>query len=137
MNKKELAEMIKHLRKMKMEQTGGMGKFKGGAVDLQDLSSPNRPVGASSKEQHHVKEARNPMTRGGAQGKGHLGGSRLASRFAQQKARGNQNMGGRNLTGPPKITEAEKDIGDTMTSKKGKRRETINLEPKQSDEKIF
>lgn len=115
---------------------GGMGKFKGGAVDLQDLSSPNRPVGTSSKEQHHVKEARSPMTRGGAQGKGHLGGSRLANRFAGQRSRGNQNIRGRNLTGPPKITEGEKDIGNTLTNKKG-RRETINLEPKQSDEKIF
>lgn len=137
MNKKQLAEMIKHLRKMKMEQMGGMGKYKGGAVDLQDLSSPNRPVGSSSKEQHHVKESRNPMISGGAQGKGHLGGTRLMSRFAQQKARGNQNIGGRNLTGPPKVTEAEDDMGPTKTGQKGKRRETINLNPEQSNEKIF
>lgn len=122
---------------MKMEQMGGMDKYKGGAADLQDLSGPNRPIGISTKEQHHVKEARNPMTSGGAQGKGHLGGSRLMSRFRGQENRGNQNMDRRHLSGPPKITEAEKDIGDTMTSKKGKRRETINLEPKQSDENII
>lgn len=122
--------MIKHLRKMKMEQMGGMGKFKGGAVDLQDLSSPNRPVGRSSKEQHHMKEGIGPTH--AANLKKRVG---VISKMPSDR-RGYQ--GGNQARNPGTYTtEAEKDIGDTMTREKGKRRETINLEPKQSDEKIF
>lgn len=128
MNKKQLAEMIKHLRKMKMEQMGGMGKYKGGAVDLQDLSSPNRPVGSSSKEQHHVKEGIGP-TYASSQKKKYGIISKMPS---DRKLGGNQQRGLGSYT-----VEAEEDIGPTKTGQKGKRLEKIELEPKQSDEKIF
>lgn len=41
------------MKKIKNEQVGGMGKFKGGASDLSDPAGPNRPVGKSTKEIHH------------------------------------------------------------------------------------
>lgn len=130
MDKKQLAEMIKYLRKMKMEQMGGMGKFKGGAVDLQDLSSPNRPVGRSSKEQHHMGEGIGPT---------HVAGLTKRAGVISKMPNDRRGYQGGNQKREPGtyMGEAEKDIGDTMTPNKGKRRETINLEPKQSDEKIF
>lgn len=131
MNKKELAEMIKHLRKVKLEQLGGMGKYKGGAVDLQDLSSPNRPVGRSSKEQHHMGEGIGPTHIAGLKKRAGVISKMPSDRRAQYQG-GNQARSPSTYT-----TEGEKDIGNTMTSKKGKRRETINTEPQQSDEKIF
>lgn len=132
MDKKKLAEMIKQIRKTNMEQVGGMGKFKGGAVDLQDLSSPNRPVGKSSKEQHHMTEVIGPTHHKALSQIKRIGvRSKLPSKRRRFQAYGNQRRT------PETYTESEKDIGNTMTDKKGKRRETINLEPKQSDEKIF
>jgi len=55
MNSKKLAEMIKSLRKSKMEQ---IEPYKGSGADIQDPASPNRPPGSKSKEIHHgiVKE---------------------------------------------------------------------------------
>jgi hypothetical protein len=41
------------MRSLKKLKEQGVEKFKGGAADLQDLSGPNKPVGASEKEQHH------------------------------------------------------------------------------------
>lgn len=60
MNNKQLAEMIKHLRKTRMEQklVGSGGSYKGSGADLQDPASPNRKPGSKTKEIHHgvVKE---------------------------------------------------------------------------------
>lgn len=60
MNNKQLAEMIKHLRKTRMEQklVGSGGSYKGSGADLQDPASPNRKPGSETKEIHHgvVKE---------------------------------------------------------------------------------
>jgi hypothetical protein len=58
MNNKQLAEMIKTLRKEKMleQMPGGSPKFKGGAGDVQDYSGPNRVINKASKEQHHIAE---------------------------------------------------------------------------------
>lgn len=60
MNNKQLAEMIKHLRKMKMEQklVGSGGSYMGAGADIQDPASPNRKPGTATKEIHHgvVKE---------------------------------------------------------------------------------
>jgi len=60
MNNKQLAEMIKHLRKMKMEQklVGSGGSYVGAGADIQDPASPNRKPGSATKEIHHgvVKE---------------------------------------------------------------------------------
>jgi hypothetical protein len=128
MNTKQLAEMIKHLRKMKMEQLGGMGKFKGGAVDVQDLSGPNRRVGTSSKEQHHVTE-----TIGATHAAGLKKRVLIFSKMPSQR-----NLGGNQKRGPETYhTEAEQELGKTMTGNKTKKRtETINKEPK-IDDHIF
>lgn len=58
MNSKQLAEMVKTLRKLKMEQIGSGGSYKGSGADIQDPASPNRKPGKMSKEIHHgvVKE---------------------------------------------------------------------------------
>ena len=60
MNNKQLAEMIKHLRKIKMEQKliGSGGSYVGAGADIQDPASPNRRPGSATKEIHHgvVKE---------------------------------------------------------------------------------
>jgi|694.fasta_scaffold02922_37 hypothetical protein len=60
MNNKQLAEMIKSLRKMKMEQklVGSGGPYGGAGADIQDPASPNRKPGSATKEIHHgvVKE---------------------------------------------------------------------------------
>jgi hypothetical protein len=120
--------MIKHLRKMKMEQTGGMGKFKGGAVDVQDLSGPNRKVGTSSKEQHHVTETI---------GATHSAGLKKRTLVFSKKP-SNRNLGGNQMRRPETYhTESEQEIGKTMTGNKTKKRtETINKEPK-IDDHIF
>lgn len=122
---------------MKMEQLGGSGNFN--PVHSPDPYSPKGDTPNAYAHRKSVAEARiADIGKGGVQGKGHLAGSGLEKRFAGQKRRGNQNVGaGRNLAGPLKFTEAEEDMGPTKTGQKGKRRETINLEPKQSDEKIF
>lgn len=55
MNNKQLAEMIKHLRKIKMEQklVGSGGSYVGAGADIQDPASPNRKPGSATKEIHH------------------------------------------------------------------------------------
>jgi hypothetical protein len=55
MNNKQLAEMIKHLRKIKMEQklVGSGGSYVGAGADIQDPASPNRRPGSATKEIHH------------------------------------------------------------------------------------
>ena len=114
---------------MKIEQLGGMGKFKGGAVDVQDLSGPNRRVGTSSKEQHHVTEIRMPINRGGTQGKSTLGN--LETRTGGQRARGFQGRRPASYT-----AESEEEISKTKTmtgSNTKKREETINKEPEIKD----
>lgn len=145
MNKRELAEMIHRLRKTRLEQLGGMGKYKGGAVDLQDLSSPNRPVGKSSREQHHMKEVFSKTIHSGLGGKHNPRRAAFSSNLGNLRSRSWQTAGTNQKRNPgtygntaKPVAEAEQDIGDTMTTKKKvKRRETIELEPKQSDEKIF
>lgn len=125
MNKKQLAEMIKDLRKLKQEQLGGMGKFKGGAVDIQDLSSPNRKVGTSSKEQHHVTETIG-ATHNANLKKRVLIFSKMPS---DRKLGGNQARNAKTYH-----TESEEEIGKTMTGNKTKKRtETVNKEPEIKD----
>jgi len=121
--------MIKYLRKQKMkEQIGGMGKFKGGAADVQDLSGPNKPVGKSSKEQHH-KSMEEEL---GLQPKERpsLGPNRSRSlniykrtlgKLEKRRWGGNQSQRGRYTV------EGEVDLGSTETSKKS---ETVDIKPK-------
>ena len=107
-----------------MEQTGGMGKFKGGAVDLQDLSSPNRKVGTSSKEQHHVTETI-----------GATHASNLKKRvLIFSKMPDKRKLGGNQARSPRTYSEGEEEIGKTMTGNKTKKRtETVNKEPEIKD----
>ncbi len=121
--------MIKIFTKKKMaEQIGGMGKFKGGATDLQDMSSPNRPVGKSSKEQHHVEEAvthQRPGLGGRHNPRENIYKSSLGKtevRKSWQQAGANQSMkGGKRYT-----LEQEIPIGDTDTKKE---KETVSVNP--------
>ena len=79
-----------------------------------------------------MREARTPVFSGGDQGKARLGGKGLKQRVSGQVGRGNQNITGRHLS------ETEKEIQKAKTGvEKKKRTETLNLEPQQSDEKIF
>lgn len=136
MKAKQLAEMIKHLRKMKMEQLGGMGKYKGGAADLQDLSGPNRPIGAPTKEQHHKPKALEEVV-----GPTHQRSLRrslpIAAKIPSKRKRfqgGNQIRSIRSYT----MKEAEQDLGKTMTDNKTKKKtDQIELEPEHSNENII
>jgi hypothetical protein len=59
MNNKQLAEMIKKFRKIKMEQklVGSGGSYVGAGADIQDPASPNRRPGSATREIHHgIKE---------------------------------------------------------------------------------
>ena len=131
MDKKILTEMIKSISKTKVfEQIGGMGKFKGGATDLQDMSSPNRPVGKSSKEQHHVEEEaiHQRSTLGGTYAKRRVNvhKSRLKPSQRTWQRGGTQSMrGGKRYT-----LEQEVDLGATDTKKE---KETVSVNPVQNE----
>lgn len=120
MKKKELAEMVKHLRKVKLEQLGGMGKYKGGAADVQDLSGPNRPINKSSKEQHHesvdIEEGLGPNRKRALNVYKRTLGKLEARRWG-----GNQSQRGRYTV------EADVDLGSTDTKKNS---ETVDVNPK-------
>jgi hypothetical protein len=91
-----------------------------------------RTGGLSEMVKNVMREARTPVYSGGAQGKAKLGGAGLKQRVGGQVSRGNQNITGRHLS------ETEKEIQKAKTGdEKKKRTETLNLEPQQSDEKIF
>lgn len=139
MNNKQLAEMIKHLRKMKMEQMVGMGKeFKGGAADLQDLSGPNRPIGASTKEQHHKPKALEEIV--GPTHQRNLKRVRVSGVASKLPDDRKKFQGGNQQRGPWSyaVIEAEQDLGKTMTGNKTKKKtDQIELEPKHSNENII
>lgn len=111
MNKKQLAEMIKHLRhqrKMKMEHP------------------TNRPVGRSSKEQHHVSEGIGPTHAAGL--------TKRAGVISKMPSDRKRYQGGNQERDPGTyMGEAEEDMGPTKTGQKGKRQEKINLNPEQKD----
>lgn len=120
MNRKQIAEMIKHLRKKKLEEIiGKPDKFDPAhrATHPEEPTSPNQYF-------HSMKtEARTPIFTGGAQGKSSLGN--LKRRFAGQKGRGRMNQKGRYLN---QIREDDGiELGTTDTGKKGKEAETINI----------
>jgi hypothetical protein len=123
MNKKQLAEMVKHLRKKKIEEIiGKPGKF-----DPEHTESHPSDPGSPNQYLHRMKtEARVPIFTGGAQGKSSLGN--LKSRFANQRGRGRQNQKGRFLNRMEEEDNVE--LGSTDTGKKGKEAETINVNPK-------
>jgi hypothetical protein len=126
MNNKTLAEMVKRLRKKKLEEIiGKPGKFNPAhhsATHSEDPESPNQYA-------HKVSEAIVPIFTGGDQGKSNLGN--LKDRFAGQRGRGRQNQTGRNLN---QMREQDNitsnvDLGSTDTGKKGKESEVINVNP--------
>ena len=118
--------MIKHLRKLKQEQLGGMGKF-----NPIHSSDPHGPKGDTPNAWQHrkdVSEAKVPINKGGKQGKSTLGN--FETRFGGQRARGLQ------MRRPSSYTaESEENLGKTMTGNKTntKRTETINKEPEIKD----
>jgi hypothetical protein len=121
MNNKQLAEMVKTLRKKKLAEIVGKSEpFNPAhhkATHEEDPVSPNQ----------YVKEARKPITSGGAQGKATLG--RLENRFAGQKRRGNQNMKGRSLNTSHLGEQDNVDLGSTDTGKKDREAEVISVNP--------
>lgn len=132
MNKEKLKSLIKSLSKKKMsEQIGGMGKFKGGATDLQDYSSPNKPVGKSTREQHHVEEAithQRPGLGGRHKPRENIYKSTLGKTEVRRswQSSGNQSMkGGKRYT-----LEQEVDLGATDTKKE---KETVSVNPVQNE----
>lgn len=119
MNKKQLAEMIKNLRKKKLEEIiGKPGKFN----PMHHRATHEEDPTSSNQYAHGIKEARVPDVRGGAQGKATLG--KLEVRSDQQRARGNQNQKDRFLGEKDDV-----DLGHTDTGKKGKDSEEINVNP--------
>ena len=146
MNKKQLAEMIKHLRnqrKIKMEQLGGMGKFN--PVHSPDPYQPKGDTPNAYAHRKNVQEIVSTTIQSGLGGKHNprraafsskLGN--LGARSGWQTATSNQKRNPGIYGNTPKgMAEAEEDMGPTKTGQKGKRQEKINLEPKQSDERIF
>jgi len=116
MNNKQLAEMVKTVRKKKLAEIVGKSEpFNPAhhkATHGEDPVSPNQ----------YVKEARRPITSGGAQGKSTLG--RLENRFAGQKNRGQQNMKGRSLNTSHLGEQDNVDLGKTDTGQNGEEIET-------------
>lgn len=123
MKNKNLADMIKSIRKKKLEEIiGKPGPFTPThhtATHGEDPESPNQYA-------HKMAEARVPSVSGGAQGKATLGN--LKVRVGQQKARGRQNQRGRFLNSLREKQETE--LGTTDTGKSGKESETVDVNPK-------
>lgn len=124
MNNKQLAEMVKVLHKKKLAEVIG----KPGPFDPvhpegeQDSGSPNQ----YAHRKKSVAEAHGPLLKGGQQGKGYLGGTAQLKRSAGQRARGNQNIDGRNTIGE----QDEEDLGPTETGQTGKKAEKVTVNPK-------
>lgn len=114
---------------------GGMGKYKGGAADLQDLSGPNRPIGISTKEQHHKPKALEEIV-GPTHQRSLKRVSGVASKLPNDRKRF---QGGNQIRRQSSYTiEAEQDLGKTATGAKTKKTtDQINLEPESSNENII
>ena len=127
MNNKQLAEMIKTLRKKNLEEQNPKietsaylkkQKFKPEHVPDNGNTSPNDYV-------HRMAEARTPIISGGAQGQSTLGGAGMQNRAQGQKNRGQQNIVGRSLSEVDSI-----DLGPTETGKKSKEeKEDVTVNP--------
>ena len=121
---KQLAEMIKTLRKEKMleQMPGGLPKFKGGAGDVQDYSGPNRVINKASKEQHHIKEIIGPTHAGSLQNRTGNIDKTPAGRAKFQG--GNQDRNPQSYTSEENKKEVE--LGTTDTGQTG---ETVSVNP--------
>lgn len=123
MNNKQLAEMVKAIRKEKMSEQmpGGSPKFKGGAGDVQDFSGPNRVINRASKEQHHIKEVIGPTHAASLQKRTGVINKTPAGRAKFQG--GNQDRTPRSYTSEEK---KELELGKTDTGQAG---ETVTSNP--------
>jgi hypothetical protein len=121
MNKKQLAEMIKALRKKKMEEQGSIKHQSKDYLENQKfepIHSPDTysPKGGTPNDYaHRMQEARVPIIGGGLQGKSTLGN--LSKRVIGQKNRSNQNTRRRYLNRPMSEEDTKK-LGATDTKKK-------------------
>ena len=131
MNKKQLAEMIKALRKKKMEEQGSTQQQSKSYLEKEKFKpvhspDPYNPKGESPNDYaHRMQEARVPLIGQGVernQGKGTLGN--IAKRVAGQRVRSHQNVRGRYLNQFNR-EETEK-LGNTETKKKT---QSITIEP--------
>ena len=114
------------LKKLKEQ---GVEKFKGGSADLQDMSGPNKPVGANEKEQHHglseedIEESM-PSTTTGLGGT-HAGGMRKTSPNINKAGAGLQQRAGAQRSGNQRrdpamyAEEATKKVLKKLKEKKG------------------
>ena len=113
------------LKKLKEQ---GVEKFKGGSADLQDLSGPNKPVGANEKEQHHglseeeIEEARSTTT---GLGGTHAGGMKKTGPNINKAGAGLQQRAGAQRSGNQRrnpamyAEEATKKVLKKLKEKKG------------------
>jgi hypothetical protein len=117
--------MVKAIRKEKMlEQIpGGMGKFKGGAGNVQDYSGPNRVINKASKEQHHIAEIIGATYVGSLQKN-----TGIADKTPEGRARFQQKGNQSRSVGSYTTTEEKKEVelGTTDTGQAG---ETITRNP--------
>lgn len=124
MDKKQLAEMIKEVRKKALKEIiGKPGSYDPAhhkATHGEDPESPNQYA-------HKMEEGRSPVFSGGAQGKASLGGKRLQSRFHHQRKRGRMNQKGRFLNSIKEKSEME--LGTTDTGQTGKNTEKVAVRP--------
>lgn len=124
MDKKQLAEMIKEVRKKALKEIigkpGSYNPVHHKATHGEDPESPNQYA-------HKMEEGRSPVFSGGAQGKSALGGKRLQSRFHHQRKRGRQNQKNRFLNSIREKTEME--LGPTDTGQKGSKEEKVSVNP--------
>lgn len=120
---KKLAELVRQLREQAKKKMIGNGKsFKGGAGDLQDLTGPNKPVGRSEKEQHHVEEAVDMPNPG--LGSRHNPAKSVFSHAKVPNKRYWQKTGNQKRTKGSYVSEDEVNLGKTSTGKSGEKVET-------------
>lgn len=116
MNKKQLAEMIKALRKKKLDEIQNK-VAKPEKFNPVHSPDPYNPKGDTPNAYaHRMQEARVPVIGGGLQGKSTLGN--IAKRMAGQRKRSHQNTRGRYLNRRPVSEEETEKLGATDTKKK-------------------
>lgn len=122
MNRKQLAEMIKALRKKKMEEQGSTHQQSKNYLEEEKFKpihspDPYNPKGETPNAYaHRMQEARVPVIGGGLQGKSTLGN--IAKRMAGQRKRSHQNTRGRYLNRRPVSEEETEKLGATNMKKK-------------------
>lgn len=117
MNKKQLAEMIKSLRKKKLDEIiGKPEKFnpKHKTTHPEDPTSPNQPFSEERLDELGPTHAANLVKRAGV--------------ISKMPRRRKKFQGGNQMRRPGSYTE-ETELGATETGKKGKESEDIDVNP--------